>query len=252
MSARITMALSLSIALLALACLTLWMSLRSEGPSAASAQEVVENACASMEKSQSYDMSATLKGSGDGEPWPVTFTFKAQISGNDYQSSLRATDGTGEDIVRIGDTDYEKSLNSDGYGGITSRGWQISDSKIRDVDSWLGALGDSPVCPDVSGVLYLGEEHLDGVKVSHYASGDTDGLQKKELDEIDSAYEGLKIVEAHEYWVNTDGQLVQHRLELHSLSQGHGTERRTLSSFMVTKFLNVGEPNTITAPTLGE
>ena len=249
MSARAKIALPVILAVVALASLTLWMLLRSEGQPAASAQVVVESACESLEKARSYDMSATLKGSGDGVPWPA-FTFKAQVSGSDYQSSLRATDGSGEDIIRIGDTDYERSLITDGSGGVIDEGWQISNTKLRDVDSWLGALGASPICPDVSDVLYVDEEQLDGVKVSHYASGDVDGSQKKALDALENTYEGH--VEVHEYWVNVDGQLVQHRLEIHSLSQGPGVERRVTSAIGITKFLNVGEPNVITAPTLGE
>ena len=252
MRARAKIALPVILAVVALASLTLWTLLRSEGQPAASAQEVVESACDDLEKARSYDMSATLKGSGDGVPWPITFTFKAQVSGHDYQSSLRATDGSGEDIVRIGDTDYQRSIITDGSGGVIEKGWQVSDTKLRDVDSWLSALGDSPVCPDLSDVLYLGDEQIDGVKVTHYASGDTDGSQKKALDALDSAFEGMKDVEAHEYWVNVDGQLVQHRLEIHSLSQGPGVERRVTSAIGITKFLNVGEPNVITAPTLGE
>ena len=247
MNIKIAAALTLGIVVLAGGALLFWPDLDDEPP--ASAQEVVESACESLEKARSYDMSATLKGSGNGVPWPA-FTFKAQVSGSDYQSSLRATDGSGEDIIRIGDTDYDRSLITDGSGGIIDEGWRTSDTKLRDVDSWLGALGDSPACPDLSNVLYLGDEQLDGVKVSHYASGDTDGSQKKALDALDSTYEGLKIVEAHEYWVNVDGHLVQHRLGLHSLSQGSGFERRNLSSIMLTKFLDIGEPNVITAPTI--
>ena len=249
MRIRTALVFVLGIVVLAGGALFFWPDLDDEPP--ASAQVVVESACESLEKARSYDMSATLKGSGDGVPWPA-FTFKAQVSGSDYQSSLRATDGSGEDIVRIGDTDYQRSIITDGSGGVIEKGWQVSDTKLRDVDSWLSALGDSPVCPDLSDVLYLGDEQIDGVKVTHYASGDTDGSQKKALDALDSAFEGMKDVEAHEYWVNVDGQLVQHRLGLHSLSQGGGTDRRTLSAIAVTKFLDVGEPNVITAPTLGE
>ena len=245
MRVRTALVFVLGIVVLAGGALFFWPDLDDEPP--ASAQVVVESACESLEKARSYDMSATLKGSGNGVPWPA-FTFKAQVSGSDYQSSLRATDGSGEDIIRIGDTDYERSLITDGSGGVIDEGWQISNTKLRDVDSWLGALGDSPICPDVSDVLYLGEEQLDGVKVSHYASGDVDGSQKKALDALESTYEGH--VEVHEYWVNVDGQLVQHRLEIHSLSQGPGVERRVTSAIGFTKFLNVGEPNVITAPTI--
>ena len=53
----------------------------------ASAQEVVESACTSLDKVDDYDVFATVKGSSSESPEHTvegTYTFKAQVSGKEF------------------------------------------------------------------------------------------------------------------------------------------------------------------------
>ena len=261
MSIRTALVLVLGFVLLAGGALFFWPDLDNEPP--ASAQEVVESACTSLDKVDDYDVFATVKGSSSESPEHTvegTYTFKAQVSGKEFHGQLLNSNGTGEEYKRVGDSYYAKDTYM-GFDGLVTKGWQVHDGKIRHIDSWLSALGDEPICPDVSGVVFQAEEQLDGVKVSRYASGDVDGSQEKELDTTDDAFRGDKRVLFHQYWVNADGQLVQHRLEFFTLWQSPAgdvqwgspeLERQTSHGVMVMQFLEVGEPNTITAPVLGE
>ena len=250
MSIRTTIILPITVVLLAWAGIMLWISLRSESVPAAGAQEVVENACDSMEKVESYDMAATIKGTADGE-FDFTGTFKAEVSGQDFRYENQRSDGSSNMAIRVGGKDYVRYTRVGEDGIANTKAWELSAHEIRHAESWLTALGDSPICPDVSEVTFISEEQLAGVKVSRYVSGDFDGDLKDSYFN-DKGFEGVVYFHAHEYWVDADGQLVQHRLEQNSVSQGYGAERRVTNLVAVTKFLNVGEPNTITAPVIGE
>ena len=94
-----------------------------------------------------------------------------------------------------------------------------------------------------------GEDELDGVKVTVYTSGDTAGVEKDALDDVDSSFQGLKHASIHEYWVDGNGLLVQHREDRYTLSQYNGG-RTILRYVTLATFLDVGEPNVITAPTI--
>ena len=120
MSIRTALVLVLGFVVLAGGALLFWPDLDDEPQ--ASEQEVVESACESLEKARCM-ICLPRSRAAEWRSLPA-FTFKAQVSGSDYQSSLRATDGSGEDIIRIGDTDYERSLITDGSGGVIDEGWQ--------------------------------------------------------------------------------------------------------------------------------
>ena len=82
-----------------------------------------------------------------------------------------------------------------------------------------------------------------------YTSGDLSGVEKDALDEVDSSFEGEKHVSVHEYWVDASGQLVQHGEDRFTLVQYEGS-RSVLRYLTLARFLDVGEPNIITAPAI--
>ena len=103
----------------------------------------------------------------------------------------------------------------------------------------LGALGDSLICPDVTGVIEKGEEVLNGLKVTRYAAGDVDGSAKDGLYETDGDFRGDKKVEFHEYWVDSAGQLLQDRISWYLLAQ-EADFRNIISGVGTTTYLEVG------------
>ena len=248
MNIKIAAALTFGIVVLAVGALLFWPDLDDEP--AASAQEVVESACDSMEKVESYDMATTIKVTGDGA-LELTGTFKAEVSGPDFRYENTYSDGYSNRAISVGGKDYVRYVRANKDGIFTTKGWEVFEEGVRDVESWLSDLGDTPICPDLSNVTFAGEEDLDGVKTSRYVSGDWDYSQKDAYFN-DKTFEGVIFLYVHEYWVDSNGQLLQHRLEQNSVSQGHGTERRVTNRISTTRFLDVGEANTITAPVLGE
>ena len=197
-----------------------------------------------MANLDSYDFIVTVKAEQGGVPFPETLTIKASISGKDYQTSITADDDGNQSAsegIKVGDMSYERT---------TGNPWRISEAPFQDIVSHLGQLGASPVCPDLNNVTWKGEEELDGVKVTLYTSGDTSGVEKDALDDVDSSFQGLKHVSVHEYWVDSNGLLVQHREDRYTLSKHDGGS--TLLRFLtLARFLDVGEPNIITAPVVG-
>ena len=208
----------------------------------ASAQEVVESACDHMEGVDSYDFMASVKAEQDGVPFPDALTVEASVSGKDYQISFTGGDGSTSEGIWVGNKGYTRST----AGGNV---WEVSAAPLENIVSQLSQLGDSPVCPDLSNVSLKGEDELDGVKVTVYTSGDTAGVEKDALDDVDSSFQGLKHASIHEYWVDGNGLLVQHREDRYTLSQYNGG-RTILRYVTLATFLDVGEPNVITAPTI--
>ena len=241
MNIKIAAALTLGIVVLAGGALFFWPDLDNEPE--ASAQAAVGSACTNMDKVESYDILTTTKITGDNAPLG-NVTIKARVSGDNYHAEFSAPGYEADEYIRVGGDSYERVA---AYG----TGWALSSASFRDIDSNLGILGDSPICPDLTQVLRKGEEELNGIKVTRYTSGDTSGSEKAALDALDETFEGSKVVDLHDYWIDASGQLVQHRHEYYSLSQYRG-DRQANNVVMLSTFSEVGLPNTITAPTLGE
>ena len=208
----------------------------------ASAQEVVESACTNMDKVDDYDFVTTIKVTENGGSRETDMTLKGSVSGKDFHTTLDAPGSPNEERLRAAGVDYRTTTGN-------TPTWKVSDRPLRDVDSMLGALGDSLICPDVTGVIEKGEEVLNGLKVTRYAAGDVDGSAKDGLYETDGDFRGDKKVEFHEYWVDSAGQLLQDRISWYLLAQ-EADFRNIISGVGTTTYLEVGEPNVITAPTI--
>ena len=196
----------------------------------------MEGVCNQMIQIEHYDLSASVKGSSDGVPWGESPTLKASAADDDYQAITTAENGETYDFIRVGDVGYVRDSRS-------GNAWKLAGGPLRDIDEFLGDLGDSPICPELTEVTWKGEEELNGIKVTLYTSGEGASA----LDDVDSDFRGSEKDSSHEVWVDGSGQLAQHRHSLYELSQddeGNGTAHTVVLS----TFLDVGEPNTITAP----
>ena len=234
MSIKIASALTLGIVVLAGGALFFWPDLDDEPQ--ASAQEVVESACDDVDKAASYDFIGTLKHTSPGAETSVTAEVKGEVSGEDYHFEYTYEGALIRALRRVGDKSYATQA-----GGV----WELYSSGLQDVDVSLGALGDTPICPDITGIVYKGDEELDGVKVKRYSSGDAE-ISEEAVRALKDEEKGLKNVEAHNYWVDVSGQLVQHQLDYFTLAYYDDIQ---ISNGTITKrFLDIGEPNTITAP----
>ena len=231
----------LGVIAIGLASLFFWESNR-DSPTV-SAQEVVARACEGMAELDSYDMIVTMKVEQDGVPIDGTFTVKTRLAGKDFQTSFAYPDGGVSEAIRVGDMDYERSTPGEA-------GWRVSRTKFTSPTTYLEQLGVSPLCPDLSDVTQKGEEQLDGVKVTVYTTGDINGVEKEDLEELDSSFEGVKHASKYKYWVNEQGLLVQHWEDRYTFARAG--EDSTMMRFTSTaKFSGVGEANTITAPDVG-
>ena len=248
MNIRIASVFLLGLATMALASL----SCSAEEPAAtatpapqASAQEVVESACTEMAKTDQYDFSSQAGGSENGVPYPGVIEAKGSVSGKDYY--VTNTDYN-DQVLEI------KQVGSNYYMTLADGTWLRREIQAGVPHDSLG-LGDTPICPDLTNVIRKGEADIDGVKTMRYVSGDVGGSEKSAL-ESDADFRGSKYVYFHEYWIDASGLLVQHRVQIYLLQQNDPetsiTGRNVSEGYKLTKFFGIGEPNTITAPVLGE
>ena len=242
MRGRITTSIAvLGVVAIGIASLFFWGSNR-DSPTV-SAQEVVARACDGMAGLDSYDMITTMKMEQTGVPLDGTTTVKASVDGKDFQTSFTFPDGSMVEAIRVGDVDYERFTPGEA-------GWEVSKTEFTDITTPLEHLGGSPVCPVLSNVTLKGEEELDGVKVTVYTSEDINGVEKRDLENLGSSFEGEKHAKSHKYWVDGRGILVKYWEDRYTFAQFGADNAMTRFTF-TTKFSGVGEANTITTPNVG-
>ncbi len=245
MKIRSTATLVLGVALIALVGVGVWQTGSQDTP--ASAQEVMARACTEMAKTDQFDYSAHSEGTEDGVPYSYTIEEKGSVSGKDLHVTYSANDEQINEFIRIGSDLYLRTESDSAW-------------TVRNVDAAVSAydhlgLGDTPICPDLTNVTRKGEEDLNGVKTTRYVSGDIDGSEKETL-QADGDFRGHKYIYFHEFWIDTNGLLVQHRMHFLLLSQRDQdtgeTSRNISEGSRLSRFIGIGEANTITAPVLGE
>ena len=215
-----------------------------------SAQEDVERACADMAGLDSYDSVAITEGEDNGEPAFLGWKTEARVSGDDFHRIQTFDVEEGEGLVeriRVGDVTYYREA---AYDRRPEYDWRVMDSDPSGgILSPLAELGSTPMCPDVRNLRLKGNEELDGVMTTVYQYGDIYDVEKDALQSLDISFEGVRSAIKHEYWVGEDGLLVQHEMDNYVVAVYDG-DRYTIRSFSQTKFSGIGEPNTITAPTV--
>ena len=241
--------LALGAVVISMAGLALWMSLRD---SPASAQEIVQNACAKFGKVDAYDLTSRVVsyetiGVGPEELYNE-WSGKGEFDGGNYRVESQEVTGEHREVgyIRVGDVGYER---------FTSQGnvWKEMDRKLGD---WIGlvqGLGSNPLCPTATDYRDLGSTTLNGEAVKRYTDAPVTGGQAyslEELKEVPADGEGRR--NTVEFWVNGNGELVQ---VYGTLWGGYTDDDGVPVRWRIThttSFFNLGEPNVITAPTLGE
>ena len=174
--------------------------------------------------------------------WEEVFTLEASVSGDDYYAKYTAsTDGATMELMRLAGQSYYRD-------SIDGAGWEFLDFPLASIDRNLSVLGDTPTCPDLTNVTKVGDEVLNGVAVTKYTSGDGKPAP------LAADFRGSKRGDLFEYWVDGRGQLLQIYNEHYIAAHYEGSaEGKTTGVYRITTtFSGVGEPNTITAPTLGQ
>lgn len=250
------------IVIAAIAAAVLWWT-SARGPAVVSAEEALGRACAELDATDSYDVTATVDGTVDGRPYievyPDTtfFVHFMRVSGNDYHTTM--TEENDDTVViehiRVGNVLYlrERGYADDGGPGD----WK--EWRRRDVEAGpplLQYLGDNPLCPDLANLTVrsegtfnaLGDDLVDGVSTLHFS----DGGRLGPVGRVDDPEAQGTVSEKFDFWVDQDsGQLVQVVTEAHYRNQRfqEGPPENLKARWEI-KFSGIGEPNVITAPTL--
>ena len=196
----------------------------------ASAQEVVDRACANMEQLDSYDITGTITATDPGGS-PQAISITARVSGDDYHVTYSPE---GSDSTLEGKRVAGVSYYRDSSGGNE---WYVLDGNLEDLTASFDGLGGNPVCPDTTGMQARGAASVDGTTTRHFVATASPA----------SSGQGTSGDTSYQFWVNNNGQLVKHQQDTNSTAQtdtgGPGVRLQ-----MVTTFSGIGEANTITAP----
>ena len=213
-----------------------------------SAQEIVRSACDDMEQVTSYDATAKMTGTQDGVAWGDTLTVSVSVSGDDYHLTITAvSDRATSEYIRVGGVSYTRQ-------SVYGPEWQVSDVPFGDIDTVSLGLGDNPICPEVRGFRDVGEEEVNGKDVIHYtdkAEGSAVGQPDSgPFDDVDESFRGILETKTNNFWIDGDGQIVQHEQNANYLYHLEGQGRQESTTRSVTVFSGIGEANTITVPTV--
>ncbi len=201
--------------------------------------QVVADACTKTTSATHIDLSTTHIGKSlTGGGADSTAEAKIRIAGPDFHYAAQTSDGqpftTAEAIY----------LDGVVYGRVEDGPWEVAhdiDSKnlARMLSLQPAADGSWDLCPQVTNIEKLGPEMLDGVATTHYKSV-SEEFTKAGKDDV---YIGVTL----RYWLNEEGLLVQFQMDVEHHHGDQAVLNRT-----TTKVSGVGEPNVITAPTVGE
>ena len=233
-------------AIVGVALLVSWMLWSSSlaGPDEASAQGVVNRACHTANRAASYDVTGSVKGYVNGRA-DESFSMTGSVQDDDYQVRYTAmSDGATVEYRRVNGVSYSRSST----GGNQWR--TMRQGILKDPGAGFGGLGDNPVCPNTthSDLRYAGRSLVDGVPARLYAAGQDLDIQP--FRSTPSTFRGASTANSYEFWVNSAGQLLQHRQRVDMLRQSTETDRQIVTSVSLVSFKGVGQRNTINAPSV--
>ena len=208
-----------------------------------SAKEAVEAACNKLANVNHYDMAATVKHTTNGVQEAESFTMAARVSGADWIAKwTSSSDGATGQLARVDGKSYTRD-------SIDGRGWAYFPTALPHLNASISHLGANLACPSLDKVtLESSETGSDGSALTRYSSG----TGAEGLSDAFANPDGSKATIAHTFWVDAEGLLVKHREELHLLLVDPDGRRRQGVQTSVTTYSGIGEPNTITAPVIGE
>ena len=212
----------------------LWLTATDATPEAHA--QVVTEACAKTLTTDYFDINVNMEATRDGEPSTYQFTATASVAGPNFQVSVS---GFVDQPVHVDGI----HLDGKGYARENDGPWAIDPMATNSLLTFF--VGGAPtaqgwsLCPGLDKAEKVGDETLQDMATTRYSwSVSTDALP-------DSAKDHIVMTRA-DYWVDQTGQLVQmRRTEVHPIDP-------PMTTIQTTTFSGVGQPNEITAPTLGQ
>ena len=211
-----------------------------------SAMDAMQSACGNLDTAKYYDGMSSMTISQDGVDLDETISGKFEVAGPDFSNSVKHLNaGLSWEQVYVDGKGYMRDI-------ITNHEWQEAYYPLEATNEAFPMLGDTPGCPTLTNVTKVGDEVIDGVAVTKYTSGDGKGVLDEAL--LDEAFRGTKEADLHEFWVDGQGRLRQYYNEHYMVVHYEGSaEGKTTGVYRtLTTFSGHGEPNTITAPAVGE
>ena len=210
----------------------------------ASAQELSQ-ACEKATASSHFDLvrNVTNKPS-DGEAFDRSESI-LRAAGADYHWTMQSYDGVKHEDIYVGGVSYRRGGSGPWVEGKDPRYEGLGNSFGVDFTAQGWSLCPHlEVSEDKGWVKKVGEENLDGVTTTVYTTGN-DVVAPTIMDA------NFTINVTLHFWVDGTGQLVQYR-EIQTHPPSPADSWPGVVATTVTKVSGVGEPNTITAPVLGE
>ena len=229
MSIKIASALTLGIVVLAGGALFFWPDLDDEPQ--ASAQEVVESACAKAVATDYFDLAVHMEATEGGMESDYGYTAKVGVAGVDFQLEVRGfiDRPMHADGIYVGGKGYTREAD-----GV----WQVEPAASTTLLALFGATPTADgwsICPDLAKAEKGGTEVVQGSPATRYTvSVSIDALPNSAKEHI--------VHTQWDVWVDETGQLVQVRR-----TETHPTEPTTITT-QTTVISGVGETNVITAP----
>ena len=203
--------------------------------------QVVTDACTKTTSATHIDLSLSHVGKYiSGEGTDSAGEIKARIAGADFHF---AGDIAGDPYLPYNEIELIY-LDGVGYSRYDDGPWEITHDVDEKVLARMLRLDPAPdgswdLCPQVTDIEKVGPETLDGVATTHYMS--TNEVVNK------LGKDDLRHDLALHYWLDEEGLLVQLQFDIVTRTGEYETLNRT-----ITKVSGMGEPNVITAPTLGQ
>ena len=233
MKKRVSIAIGVVAALAPVAAIV-WVALL-DTPQA-SAQEVVEGACAKAVATDYFDLTVRMKANPDGGDAERYYDAKVSVAGIAYQLEVQGVIDRPVHVTGI-------YVDGVGYSREGTGAWQVDKSASHRLVSYF--FGFTPteagwsVCPNLEQAEKVGEEVVQGITTTGYTTSISNDVLP------DSAKERL-VTTRWDYWVDETGQLVQ----LGRIERRPPQDGRAIGGTWTTTISGVGETNTITAPTI--
>lgn len=222
----------------------------------ASAQEILYSACEQTAGQQSFDFVTKASAVRVGEPTEA-LEYSASVSGDDYSLTITNSDlGLVLDVVRVDGTVFYKDRNSsDWVTGQWSRAFDLPLIHFLLNSKAEGTEGVDVLCPDVGAVARVGSEMIGDVPVEHFQIMESYVGPVGGVDDLVSDPSGGTLVydeyisgRSWDYWVNSDGFLVQAKQSIVMHDAISGSSSSVAQIDVATSISGIGDPNVIAVP----
>ena len=192
--------------------------------------------CVPEEHQDSYDISSVS--TAPTHNW----VYDIRVSGEDYHMRVSQMEEGGTITEFLG-------VNGVTYGRTEGVGWERLEQhfslrsfiKIHPID------GSSALCPEINSAVEIGEDIVEESLTNRYRIIEQSAGNLGPVANVDGSLTGPLVSRTWDIWVQPDGRLVQTKL----VADYAATANYAAFQAEVTTIISgIGEPNTITAPTL--